>query len=203
MAKADHKRLLKHLYSASRNKPVVVDVPEMSFLMIDGRGDPQASQHFQNAVAALYAVSYALKFMLKNADPPLDFVVMPLEGLWWTEGAGEFRFDDRDQWRWTLMVMQPEPVTAGLFARAVEQVARKKDLPALSEVRFESLHEGLSAQMLHVGPYSAEQATISTLHEFVREQGRRLRGRHHEIYLSDPRRTAPERLKTILRHPIQ
>ena len=202
MTKIDLKKELKHLYSASAKEAAVVEVPEMNFLMIDGSGDPDASEEFQDAVGALYGLSYTLKFMIKKGERALDYKVMPLEGLWWVEGEEAFDIDRRELWRWTLMIMQPEFVTAELVERAAEEVERKKSPPALEKARFESFREGLSAQIMHVGPYCDEGPTIERLHAFIRESGRQPRGKHHEIYMGDPRRTAPERLKTILRQPM-
>lgn len=202
MAKIDLKKELKHLYKPSSKEIVVVDVPPMSFLMIDGTGDPNTAQEYQDAMEALYAVSYALKFMVKKGEVGVDYVVMPLEGLWWTDDMSQFSMDDKDAWQWTTMIMQPEFVTQELVADALRQVEQKKNPPALSKIRFETLHEGLAIQTMHIGPYSAEGPTIEKMHRFAQENGYQLSGKHHEIYLSDPRRTAPERLKTVLRQPV-
>ena len=149
---------------------------------------------------ALYTASYTLKFRLKQ-EQGLDCVVPPLEGLWWMLLA-DFDLDRRDDWRWTLMLPQPEEVNRELLDQAVAAAKKKKQLPALEKLRLEIYDEGRAAQILHVGPYSEEMATIDRLHAFITEQGFHLCGKHHEIYLSDPRRTAPEKLKTILRQPI-
>ncbi len=202
MAKIDLKRELKHLYASSAKEAAIVDVPDMSFLMVDGQGDPNTSQEFKDAVEALYGVSYALKFMVKKARS-VDYVVMPLEGLWWADDMRDFLVGNKNQWKWTLMIMQPEQVTEDLVHRAVERVKKKKNPPALSKTRFESYHEGLSAQIMYIGPYSDEHPTIEKLHGFIEEKGYRLRGKHHEIYLSDPRRAAPEKMKTIIRQPVE
>lgn len=201
MPKLDLKKELKDLYSASRKELAIIDVPPMNFLMIDGAGSPETSPQFQAAVQALYGVSYTLKFMIKKTKGA-DYVVMPLEGLWWAEDMEHFSLGNKDQWQWTLMIMQPEYVTEDLVAEAVEQVREKKDSAAVGELRFEGFHEGLSAQIMYVGPYSDEGPTIARVHRFIEENGYSLRGKHHEIYLGDPRRTAPEKLKTILRQPI-
>lgn len=201
MVKVDFKKTLKHLYSASAKEPAIVDVPTMNFAMVDGAGDPNGSAEFQQAMEVLYPVSYTLKFALKKSQG-LDYVVPPPEGLWWMEGTDGFRMERKDLWRWTLMVMQPEVVTPELFAEAVAQVKAKRNPPGLARLRFEGYDEGLSAQVLHLGPYADEVTTIAKLHAFIRDQGYQPRGKHHEIYLSDPRRSAPEKMKTILRHPI-
>ncbi len=202
MAKIDYKKELKQLYTASAKTVSLVDVPPMNFLMIDGRGDPNTSPEYAEAIEALYAVAYALKFKVRRKTG-IDYVVMPLEGLWWTEDPARFTIEDKGAWLWTAMIMQPEHVTREMYGEVVAEVAEKKGLTALQRMRFERYHEGLSAQILHIGPYSEEAPTIARLHEFIREQGYQIAGKHHEIYLSDPRRTAPERLKTILRQPVQ
>lgn len=203
MKKIDFKKELKHLYSASQKEAVFVDVPEMKYLMVGGEGDPNESQEFRDAIEALYSVSYTLKFMVKKGKPAVDYVVPPLQGLWWADDMAAFTAGEKDTWKWTLMIMQPEFVTEDLFKKAVREVEKKKNPPALSKLRLESYHEGLSAQVMHVGPYSEEGPTIERLHGFIREKGHDLRGKHHEVYLSDPRRSAPEKLKTIIRQPIE
>ena len=203
MGKIDFKKELRHLYNPSVKEIVVVDVPRMSFLMVDGQGDPNTSQEYKDAVEALYALAYALKFMVKKGKAGIDYAVMPLEGLWWADDMTQFRAENKHIWKWTAMIMQPEYVSEDLFNLALERVEKKKKLPALSKTRFESLQEGLSAQIMHIGPYSAEGPTIERLHAFAKEKGCRLRGKHHEIYLSDPRRSAPEKMKTVIRQSIE
>ena len=193
--KIDLRKELKHLYNPSSKQIGFVDVQEMNFLMIDGQGDPNTSQAYQDAVEALYSVAYTLRFMIKKGEPAVDYAVMPLEGLWWVDDMTQFSMKDKDAWKWTSMIMQPEYVTAELFQEALKQVGEKKHLPALSGMRFERFREGQAAQILYFGSYSDEGPTIERVHRFIVEQGRRLRGRHHEIYLSDPRRTAPPKLK--------
>ncbi len=202
MTKVDLKRELRHLYGPSYRSPVIVDVPEMNFLMVDGKGDPNTSQEYKDAIEALYAVSYALKFMVKSREG-VDYIVMPLEGLWWTDDMTKFSVEDKDAWKWTSMIMQPGHVTEDLVPEAFEQVEKKRNPPALSKMRFEGFHEGLSAQIMHIGPFSAEGPTIKRLHGFIKENGYELRGKHHEIYLSDPRRAKPEKMKTIVRQPMK
>jgi len=199
MEKIDYRKELKVLYRAKADRPVVVDVPPLNFLMLDGRGDPNTA--FKEAVAALFSLSYALKFRIRK-DHDLDYGVLPLEGTWYADDMEAFRSGDRGSWRWTLMIMQPEPVTGELAVEAAADLGAKKKLPALGQVRFESFCEGLAAQILHIGAYAAEGSTIARLHEFIAEQGYALRSRHREIYLSDLRRTAPGRLKTIIRQPV-
>ena len=202
MAKIDHKKELKHLYRPSAKQVSVVDVPAMTFLMVDGRGDPNTSLAYQQALEALYSLSYTLKFKIKKGAG-VDYTVMPLEGLWWTDDPSLFSLSDKDSWSWTSMLMQPEVVTLEAVEEALVEVEQKKDPPALDRVRFEAYHEGLSAQIMHIGPYAAEEPTIARLHRFIAGEGYALRGKHHEIYLSDPRRTAPERMRTVIRQPIR
>lgn len=202
MSKVDFKKEMKHLYRPSAREVSVVDVPPMNFLMVDGTGDPNLSQEYQQAMEVLFSLSYALKFRVKGSIGA-DYVVMPLEGLWWTDDPHQFNIDNKEIWRWTAMIMQPEYVTDELFEEVRAEVRKKKDLVALDEVRFEPYHEGLSVQIMHIGPYAAEEPTIARLHRFITENGYELNGKHHEIYLSDPRRTAPEKLKTVIRQPVR
>jgi hypothetical protein len=203
MSKVDFKKQLKHLYQPSAKKFEVVDVPPMKFLMIDGHGDPNTAQAYQDAVEALYAVSYKLKFVSKK-ELEKDYVVPPLEGLWWAEDMEAFTAArDKSAWDWTMMIMQPQWITQEMVEKAVKQV-EKKGLPALSKLRLETYHEGLSVQILHIGSYDDEGPTIARLHsEFMPENGYEEAGKHHEIYLSDPRKVAPDKLKTVLRQPVR
>ena len=202
MANYDIKKELEHLYRPSKAKFSMVDVPKMHFLMVDGEGDPNTAQAYQEAVEALYGVAYTVKFMLKQDPETEDYVVPPLEGLWWVENMAEFTMLDKDAWSWTMMIVQPEWVTPAMVEEGRAEAGRKKDLPALPHVRFEPYHEGLSVQILYIGPWADEGPTIARMHAHAEEQGYALRGKHHEIYLSDPRRTAPEKLKTVIRQPI-
>jgi len=206
MPPLDLVKLHKPLYRPSAKHPAIVDVPELAFLMVDGRGDPETAEPYHQALEALYSVAYTLKFTLKKADPERDFKIAPLEGQWWGDEVAPTMADlqsDRDAWNWTMMIAVPDAVTPAEVAAAREAAARKRDLPAAPLLRLERLEEGLAAQILHVGPYAEEAPTIERLHAFAAAEGYELRGRHHEIYLGDPRRTAPERLKTVLRHPVQ
>lgn len=194
------------LYLPSARHPAIVEVPELAFLSVDGRGDPESAEAYHQALEALYSVAYTLKFTLKKADPERDFKVAPLEGLWWADSEApsmEELQETRDDWNWTMLIAVPGAVTEAEVDAAREAAARKKDLPAAHRLQLVCLEEGLAAQILHVGPYSEEAPTIARLHAWVTAEGYELRGRHHEIYLGDPRRTAPERLKTVLRHPVQ
>lgn len=200
MSKTDYKKELRHLYHATK-EPVVVDVPPMNFIMIDGSGDPNTTPEYQHAVEALFSVSYAVKFKMKKTQG-VDYVVMPLEGLWWADDLSAFVKDDRAHWKWTMMIMQPDVVPAEMVEEAVAEVREKKQLPALDKLRFERFHEGRAAQVMHIGPFSEEGPTIERLHDFIRERGE-LTGKHHEIYLSDVRRANPKNWKTILRQPMK
>jgi len=204
MEKIDLKKEMNNLYAPSAKAVALVEVPGMNFLMADGAGDPNTSPDFQAAVEALYSLSYTFKFMIKKGQG-IDYAVLPLEGLWWAEDMEAFAPEtmDKNRWLWTLMIRQPEPVTPELFDQVREQVKKKKSLPYLARVRWESYKEGLSAQILHVGPFAEEHTTIQRIHAFVRDQGYRLAGKHHEIYLSDPRKTASEKLKTVIRQPVK
>jgi hypothetical protein len=200
MNKMDLKKELKPLYTASAEEAKLVTGWPLNYLMFNGYGDPDANPEFQGGVEALYSASYTLKFMLKK-EQELDWVVPPLEGLWWMLMA-DFDLERRDDWRWTVMIPQPTEVTPELLEQGVAAARQKKDLPALEKLRLEIYNEGQAAQILHVGPYSAEGPTIDRLHAFIQEKGLHLCGKHHEIYLSDPRRSAPEKMKTILRQPV-
>ena len=192
---------LKELYTATKH-PAIVEVPELHYLVIDGRGDPNTSPECSDAIAALYAVSYTAKFTLKRGPDEIDVKVMPLEGLWWAPDMTSFEIGEKSAWRWSMMIVQPDPVTDEVIAAAIENVARDKPSPAVGHLRFETFREGRAAQVLHVGPYGEEGPAIQGLHAYIRENGLTPVGRHHEIYLSDPRRAAPEKLRTIIRQPI-
>ncbi|HEX6326139.1 MAG TPA: GyrI-like domain-containing protein [Jiangellaceae bacterium] len=187
------------LYRAT-TKPQLVQVPALRFLCLDGHGDPNTSQAYAAAVQALYSVSYAAKFAVKKAGGP-EFKVSPLEGLWWAADMSTFLTGDKSEWDWTMMIRQPDAVTGDLVARLADKVAANKSMPVAKELQLISFEEGAAAQVLHVGPYDTEGPTIARLHEFIQSHGFTLDGRHHEIYLGDPRRSAPERLRTIIRQP--
>jgi hypothetical protein len=202
MDKIDYKKEFKHLYRPSSRKVEVVEVPKWNYLMIDGEGDPNTSQSFRDAIEVLYPLSYTLKFMIKKGEIGVDYGVLPLEGLWWADDMSSFSEGDKDKWKWTLMIMQPDLVTEELVHEAIEQVKTKKNPLALPLVRFESFTEGRAAQIMHIGPFSEEGPTIEKVHSFIEENGSQRRGKHHEIYLSDIRRAAPEKWKTIVRQPM-
>jgi hypothetical protein len=200
--KIDYKKILKEFYQPSTKAPVIIDVPAMNFLMIDGRGDPNNSQAYQDAVSTLYSLSYKLKFALKKSNS-VDYGVMPLEGLWWMDDNRLFAEGHKDQWYWTMMIAQPEFITQAMIEKAKEEVKKKKDPASLKDVRFETYHEGTCVQIMYIGSYADEHSTIMCMHDHATREGYRIDGKHHEIYLGDPNKTAPERLKTILRQPIR
>ena len=206
MPKIDLKKQFKYLYQPSTKEFSVVDVPPLNFLMIDGSGDPNTSQDFKDAMEALYGLSYTLKFGLKLGKfgkKKYDYSVMALEGLWWVDDMRQFSVDAKGEWHWTVMIMQPDFITADLVEAARHELAAKKNPVALPKIRFEVYHEGPSAQIMYIGRFADEGPTIQRLHEFIESDGHQLRGKHHEIYLSDPRRTAPEKLKTVIRQPMK
>lgn len=200
----DLRKQFKSLYNPSAKEVAIVDVPAMQFLMVDGTGNPNTAQEYKDAVEALYGVAFTLKFLIKK-EKAVDYPVMALEGLWWTPDMREFSTDNKDSWLWTMMIMQPEVVTKELFEQVLEQVEKKKPSPALAKMRLEGFHEGLSAQIMHIGPFSAEGPTIAKLHAFIKEHGYTFNGteqKHHEIYMSDPRRAVPEKLRTVIRQSM-
>ncbi|SMF36319.1 GyrI-like domain-containing protein [Desulfovibrio gilichinskyi] len=202
MNKLDHKQIFKELYKPSSKEISIVDVPSINFLMIDGHGDPNTSESFKNAIEALYSVAYALKFMSKKGDLGQDYVVMPLEGLWWSEDMDSFTAGNKELWDWTLMIMQPDFISKEMVISAIAEVQKKKNPTDLDKIKFEAFAEGKCAQILYIGPYSEEKSSIDKIHEAITEQGKTCSGKHHEIYISDARKTAPEKLKTILRQPF-
>ncbi len=191
---------VEQLMKPSAKQPEIVEVPRFNFLMVDGQGDPNTSKEFQGAIGALYPLAYGAKFALKKSG--VDVRVMPLEALWWSPGTSILKTDEPGMWRWIAMIMQTEPVTPALIEKVRADAMRKKPNPVLPKVRFEAFREGTCAQVMHVGPYSAERPTIERLHVFIAAEGYRLSGKHHEIYLGDPRRAAPEKLRTIIRQPV-
>ena len=202
MEKIDLKKDMKHLYQPSAKDVVEVNVPTMTYLMIDGEGDPNTSKAYSDAIEALFTVSYTIKFMVKKGSLAVDYGVMPLEGLWWADDMSKFSTQDKSNWKWTMMIMQPSLVTREIIDSAIADVKKKKNLAAISKMRVESLAEGKCAQILHIGPFTEEGPTIEKVHRFIDSRGKRT-GKHHEIYLSDIRKAAPAKWKTILRQPMQ
>lgn len=205
MSQLDLVKLHRALYTPSHRHPAIVDVPERSFLTVEGRGAPE-SEAYDDAVGGLFGAAYTLKFAVRNRDAARDFKVAPLEGQWWTDEARPSFAAlqaGRDSWNWRLLIAVPDDITDDEAAAGLEAAARKRRPAAAVTVRFERIEEGLAAQIMHIGPYADEWPTIERLHTWVTEQGYELHGRHHEVYLGDPRRTAPERLKTVIRHPVR
>jgi hypothetical protein len=203
----DLRRQFANLYRPSARRAELVDMPDLAFIMIDGETaagcEPGSSPEFQRAVGAIYAIGYTLKFASRlRAQDPIDYPVMPLEGLW-SSGSEGFDLKAREPWEYTLMIMQPDHITAEMLEGAVAEAGRKRPNPALATVRLERFREGPSVQIMHVGPYADEPQTLALLHAHAADHGYRLHGRHHEIYLGDPRRARPEKLKTVLRHPVR
>jgi hypothetical protein len=200
--KTDFKKSLD-AYRAKRSRFQIVDVPDLQYLMIDGHGDPNTSPAFAEAVEALYPVAYTLKFASKR-DLGRDYVVMPLEGLWWAEDMDFFTASrDKSRWDWTLMIMVPDWIDQDMFSAAVEQAGAKKRPARLDDIRLKTLSEGRCVQTLHVGSFDDEADVLARMHdEFIPGNGFRMVGTHHEIYLSDSRKVAPEKQRTILRQPV-
>lgn len=202
MEKIDLRKKYKDLYSPSKKEFSLVQVPPLQYLMIDGEGNPNTSERFQQAMQTLYGFSYSLKFGLKKSQG-LDYTVMGLEGLWWTPNLNEFSMEHKDAWLWTAMILQPDFITSELVAQTGSELLDKGKAPLAHEIRLERFDEGLCAQILYLGAYDDEPPTIAAMHHFIHDQGYELTGKHHEIYLSDARRVAPEKNRTILRQPVR
>jgi hypothetical protein len=201
MLKLDFKKDMKELYNPSKKEFAFVDVPPMNFIMLDGHGNPNNNPEYSATIEALYALAYTIKFSLKPQG--IEFSVAPLEGLWWMPDMNEFTVANKDRWDWTMMIMQPEQVTRDLFNKTCAQVTLKKGLPLASQARLGTYNEGRSVQILYFGAYADEGPTILRMHEFIKASGYTTNGKHHEIYLGDPRRSAPEKLKTVIRQPVR
>lgn len=202
MQKIDLKKTLKHFYLPSASKVAQVEIPPMNYLMVDGAGDPNTEKSYQEAVEALFTLSYTLKFMTKKGPLAMDYGVMPLEGLWWADDMAAFSVEDKANWKWTLMIMQPDFITPEMVAAATAKVGKKKNPAALNKVRFEEFAEGVAAQILHIGPFAEEGPTIERIHRFIADSGHQRVGKHHEIYLSDIRKADPKKWKTVIRQPM-
>jgi len=204
-AKVDFKKTLKYLYQPSSKEVGETKVPEMQFIMIDGIGSPGEAQEYMDALAILYPIAFKIKFLSKAKER--DYVVPPLEGLWWADDMKDFISGNRDKWKWTMMIMQPDWITNEMFKKAIEETKQKK--PELSrllpKLRLEKYKEGKAAQIMHVGPYSEEGPTVQKMHDFIQNEGGTFDGhnqKHHEIYLSDPRKANPATMKTVIRQPF-
>ncbi len=202
MKKIDFKKELKRFYQPAAKEVALVEVPAMNFLMADGQGDPNTAPSYREAVEALFSVSYAIKFKAKKTLA-IDYGVLPLEGLWWADNMAAFTASDKSKWKWTMMIMQPDFVSAALVRDTIVEVKQKKDLPALAKLHFKSFAEGKCAQILHVGPFATEGPTVARVHAFIASLGGKLSGKHHEIYLSDIRKADPAKWKTVIRQPMR
>lgn len=201
MEKTDFKKKLKELYLPSNKDFALVNVPEMQFVMIDGEGSPDGEGYTQ-AVQWLFSVIYPIKFIAKKKIGK-DFVAPPLEGLWWADDMDDFVSGNKDNWKWRAMIVTPDWVNQEMFEKAVTK-AEKKLGEVPGSLRLENYNEGKSVQIMHIGAYSDEAPTLARLHkEFLPENNLMPNGHHHEIYLNDPRRVAPEKLKTVLRQPVR
>ena len=202
MQKLDFRKTMKALWQPPAGRFTIVNVPTLRFAMVDGRGDPNVSDEYRAAVQWLYSVSYALKFASKR-ELGRDYTVAPLEGLWWAHDLSDFLRGDKGRWQWTMMIMQPGWIARPMFHAAVARAQEKLGTPPPG-LRLEDYDEGLSVQIMHIGPYSAEGPVLARLHgEFLPANGLKETGHHHEIYIGDPRRSAPEKLKTVLRQPVR
>ncbi|MEU7380982.1 MULTISPECIES: GyrI-like domain-containing protein [unclassified Streptomyces] len=203
MAPYDVKRERKEFYAPKNTEWALVDVPEQQFIAVDGAGNPNTAPAYAHAVEALYTVAYTLKFAGKRTAGG-DFVVAPLEGLWWADRPEAFTSGAKDAWNWTMLISMPSWITKGMIEDAKQTALAKKKIPTISQLRHLTLHEGPSAQVLHIGSYDDEAPVLHELHHsYLDANGLRPSGLHHEIYLSDPRKTAPEKLRTILRQPVE
>lgn len=201
MEQLDLKKIYKPLFSPSSKTPSIVEVPPLSFLMVDGHGDPNTAPEYAAAVQTLYGIAYTLKFHVKKTLA-VDYGVSALEGLWWVPDMSTFSTARKTDWDWTMMILQPDLVTPALFEEARQQAVAKGKAPLAGKARLETFQEGTSVQILYFGPYAEEGPTIAALHQFAFDQGYALAGKHHEIYLNDPRKVAPEKMKTIIRQPV-
>ena len=201
MEKIDLKKKYKDLYNPSKKDFSIIEIPSLQYIMIDGKGDPNTSGAYQQVIETLYGLSFTLKFGLKKSQG-LDYTVMGLEGLWWTADMNSFSMDHKDEWEWTMMMLQPDFITPALFESARKELKGKGKGPLADQARLEQFDEGLCAQIMYIGAYDDEPPTIARMHEFIAANGYKLTGRHHEIYMSDARRVAPEKNRTILRQPI-
>lgn len=202
MEAIDFKKTFKSYYSPKPGQPELLTIPKLHFLMVDGQGDPNTSETFQNAISALYGVAYGLKFSRKKAGLQPDFSIAPLEGLWWTKSGKAFSVGKKQDWQWTVMLWMPNFISAKDVQNQVKVLQAKKPNPALALLRLGDFSEGISVQIMHIGPYSEERPNIELMNHYAELHGYTQSGKHHEIYLGDPRRSAPDKLRTILRHPI-
>ncbi len=201
--KLDYKKEFPDLYKPSLKTPTIIKIPEMTFFMVDGTGDPNTSEEYKNTVQILYNISYTLKMkVIKKETPDKDYVVPPLEGLWYMPKMDEWSMEDKDKWQWTMMIRIPDFIEDTQIRKALKILKETKNPSSFSKLRYEKYNEGTCVQIMYLGPYDDEPPTIKKIHQYAEKNGYNLNGNHHEIYLSDPRRIEPKRLKTILRQPI-
>lgn len=201
MDKLDLRKKYKSLYSPASKDFTFIEIPALQYLMIDGHGDPAIVQDYVDAVQTLYSLTYTLKFHLKKTQG-IDYTVMGLEGLWWMSDMREFSLERRADWDWTMMILQPDFITPVLIEEAKHLATAKGKAPHANRAHLELLQEGTCVQIMYFGPYADEAPVIARMHAWIREHGYKPTGKHHEIYLSDPRQVAPEKNKTILRQPV-
>lgn len=202
MQKIDFKKEFKSEYTASQKEIKLIEIPKLNYLAIQGSGNPNTTPMYQEAIEALYAVAYTIKFKIKK-EGQMDYGVMPLETLWWLpEEKTEMDESNKSSWCWETLIMQPLFIDEKMVSEAIKEVGSKKRLSLTGAIKFKVLEEGLAMQMMHKGPYDKEEESIALLHEFIKNNGYTKVGLHHEIYLNDPRRTAADNLKTIIRQPI-
>ncbi len=207
MEKIDFKKIYKPVYTALATKPAIIHVPELAFIMVDGEGNPNDNPRFDQAMQTLYGIAYTLKMgwkfeKIERPDGYVDFSVPPPEALWWMADGGDFDMERKGDWRWTMLLAVPDFFNKNMVDDAATSIRLKKGENALAPYRLERWEEGPCVQIMHLGPYDAEAPTIEKMHRFAKENGYSLHGKHHEIYLNDPRRTAPDKIKTILRQPV-
>jgi len=202
MTKKDFKKELKEVYNTSSKKISIIQVPKINYIMIDGTDDPNKKE-YQESISTLYKVAFTIKFMIKKQNIDNDYVVMPLECLWWADDVSAFKEKRTKEWFWTLMIMQPDIITKDIIKEAINIVKEKNDLFNLEKMYIKSIQEKTSIQLMHIGPYDEEEITINKLHDFCKNNGYIINGKHHEIYISDPRKTKKEKLKTIIRYPVK
>lgn len=200
---SDWRKDLKELYFPPTNKVVEVTVPELRFLIVEGEGSPNDGKGFQGAIEALYTLSYTLKFMVKKKEPAKDYKVGALEALWWNTKEGGLGMGKKEDWGWRAMILQPSFMDGRLVEEAREAAMKKKENPLLGKVKLDQFEEGRCAQITHIGPWEAETENINKVRAFIKEKGGVAQGKHHEVYLSDPRRVQPEKLRTLIRQPFR
>lgn len=203
MKKIDFKKEMKEYFNPSKKAPSIIDIPERRYIMMSSMGDPNTSDAFADGIEALFSVSYTLKFMVKKGKMQIDYGVLPLEGLWWCDDMAQFSTKHKELWKWTIMIMQPDFITSEMYNEAIQTVKKKKKLNKIDDLSLETYTEGLSVQMMHIGPFSTESVTLDKMVDIMASEGLIKSGRHHEIYLNDFRKIAPEKMKTILRQPVK